>query len=183
MFNNTCFSSYELDAMFINAGARAYIGTLWSVGTESAMTAANAFYDEAARTRSVLDGVTAIHKTVTGGKYEDTYIYWGLHFSSLRKPELKSDERLLELLVMECSLWMKKIVTTIDPEVKRNSIPIAKFLLSVIMSSFSPGRVAKFVGLDPTVIEEEERGLPIEAEDPLRELDALNLPSFGSSPG
>jgi len=174
--NNTCSSSHGLDAMFINAGARAYIGTLWSVGTESATVAANAFYDEAVRTGSVLDGMMAIHEALARGKYANTYIYWGLHFGSLRIPETKSDERLLQVLVRECFLWMKKIAATKDAELKRHSIPVARFLLGVITSSFNPERLAKFVGLDTAVIEEEERGLPVEVEDTLRGADELDLP-------
>jgi len=46
---------------------------------------------------------------------------------------------------------------SIHPEVKRNSIPVARFLLEAIVSNFSQERVEQLVNFDPTAIEEEER--------------------------
>lgn len=47
VFNNSCSSSHELAPMFVDAGARAYVGTLWDVGNDTATRAAKTFYTKA----------------------------------------------------------------------------------------------------------------------------------------
>jgi hypothetical protein len=44
VFDNTCSSSHELSPIFVDAGARAYLGTLWEVGNDTARRAAKVFY-------------------------------------------------------------------------------------------------------------------------------------------
>src|SRR5205814_180986 len=145
--NNTCSSSHELDAMTVSAGARCYIGTLWSIGTASATKAARIFYDEAVRGGRLLDAFVMMNTSLKGGPYADVYIYWGLHFSSLRTPSLKSDERLLKALLFDLSVWFRKINATRDAKMRRNAIGIAKFLVGVLTSMFSPARVAEIANL------------------------------------
>ena len=45
VFNNTCWSWSEVAAFFIACGARAYIGTLWEIENDAAVTAARTFYE------------------------------------------------------------------------------------------------------------------------------------------
>src|SRR5258708_24280197 len=128
VFNNTCSSSNEIAAMIIHAGARSYIGTLWSVGNETAKRAAKAFYEDLVQQGNLLSAFFAMNETIIKKQYQNVYIFWGLHLSTLRKASVKSDARILADLVGLYLSWLNKVQTTPDPEVRQNSIPIARFL-------------------------------------------------------
>jgi hypothetical protein len=159
VFNNTCSSSHELAASFIGAGARTYIGTLWNVGNATATQAAEVFYKSAIGPGNILAAFTAMNGSLKNRKYQDVYILWGRPFSSLRPPEKKSDEKILNRLVETYFLWLRKIATTPLEEVKRNSIPIARFLFTEILKRFSKERLEEIRELDPNELDEHERSL------------------------
>jgi hypothetical protein len=94
---------------------------------------------------------------ITNKQYENVYILWGLHLSTLLKVAVKSDSKIFDALVMEYLSWVKKIETTPDQEVKRNSIPIARFLSEEIARRFTGERLDAIKDLDPTRLDEEER--------------------------
>ena len=165
VFNNTCSSSHELAVNFIDASARSYIGTLWSIGNETASHAAIAFCSEALRQGNILAAFFAMNRSITNPKHRNIYILWGLHLSSLRKPQHKSDDKIFGALLDSYFKWVRKIETNPDPDIKRNSIPIAKFLLKEVVENFSPARLKKFQNFDPQAIEEFERLSPAIAED------------------
>ena len=165
VFNNSCSSSHELAATFIDAGARSYIGTLWGVENETAMRAGTVFYEEAVKQGGVLAAFVAMNKSVSAKKYQNVYILWGLHFSSFRKPLKKDDSKILRALVSSFLMWKKKIETTADREVKRNSIPIAKFILEEIVKNFSQQRLDEIRNFDPTAVQDHERTSPGPAQD------------------
>ena len=165
VFNNTCSSSHELAAGFIAAGARSYIGTLWNVGNETATNAATVFYKEAFRQGNVLMAFSTMTGSLGNRLYQDVYILWGLHFSSLRTPETQSDAKIFDRLVETYFIWMKKIATTPLPEVKKNSIPIARFLLEEILRRFSKERLDAIKNLDVSTLEDHERGLQAMPDD------------------
>ena len=77
VFNNTCSSSHEIAAMIIRAGARSYIGTLWSIGNETAKRAAKAFYESLVQQGNLLSAFFAMNKTIINEQYENVYIFWG----------------------------------------------------------------------------------------------------------
>ena len=176
VFNNSCASSHELEAQFIHAGARAYIGTLWSVGNETATEAALTFYREIVANESILAAFAAMNSSIRNPAYSNVYILWGLHFSSLRKPSNKSDRKIFEALIASHLMWMKKIATTVDPEVRRNSVPIAKFLLKEIMERLSPERLDQIRDFDTEAIENYERALPASEQDAVRSAVEVEMP-------
>ncbi|MGD0458404.1 MAG: hypothetical protein ABSC21_11760 [Terriglobia bacterium] len=160
VFNNTCSSSHEMAAMIIGAGARAYVGTLWSVGNATATQAAKVFYKEALRQGKALAAYSEMNKSIRDKHDQNVYIFWGLHFVSFRTPPKKSDERIFLALVATYFMWLKKIATAADPEVKRNSLPIAKFLLDEIVTRFPDDRLREIRDFDPGAVEDYERSLP-----------------------
>jgi hypothetical protein len=165
VFNNTCSSSHELAVNFIDAGAGSYIGTLWSVGNETAQRAATVFYEEALRQGNLLAAFFAMNNAILNRKYLHIYIFWGLHFSSFRTPSRKSDVKILEALFVGSFGWLNKIETTVDPEVRRNSIPIVKFLLKEIALNVSQGRMDEVRKFDRNTIEDLERTSATQQED------------------
>ena len=132
VFNNSCSSSNELAASFLAAGARGYLGTLWYVGSKTAKMAAISFYDNALSTTRVLDGVTAMLRSIDNPAYQDIYIYWGLHFTSMPRPAEKTDRTIIAGLIASHDLWTRRLLTTEDEEIRRNCIPIVRFIRSEI---------------------------------------------------
>jgi hypothetical protein len=165
VFNNTCSSSHELAACFIAAGARSYVGTLWNVGNTTATQAATVFYKDAIRQGNVLAAFFSMNNSLTNRKYQNVYILWGLYFSSLRTPDKKSDAKILDRLVETYFLWLKKIATSPLQKVKRNSLPIAKFLLMEILKTSSRERLDEIRNLDLNALEDHERSLHAMPED------------------
>src|SRR5487761_590984 len=45
VFNNSCWSWYEIAAGFLASGARGYLGTLWAIDNRAAVIAAKTFYE------------------------------------------------------------------------------------------------------------------------------------------
>jgi hypothetical protein len=141
----------------IHAGARSYIGTLWSVGNETANRAAKAFYEGLIQHGNLLSAFFEMNKAIINKQYENIYIFWGLHLSTLPKVSVKSDARILADLIGLYLSWLKKAQTTPDPEVRRNSIPIARFLADEIMLRFTPERLKEIKSFDLTKLDDEER--------------------------
>lgn len=138
VFNNSCSSSHELAGLFIGAGARVYIGTLWNVGNQTAVSAATTFYAKLLTDGNVLDAFRMMLRSITNKKYRHVYIMWGLHFSSLPRPVKKSDDRIIHGLLANYSMWVEKFATTKESEVKRNCVPILRFLQSEIRRRLTP---------------------------------------------
>jgi hypothetical protein len=145
VFNNSCSSSHELAVQFLAAGARCYVGTLWAVGDFVAMQAALAFYASLMSEGDVLRAFTAMQKSISDPEYENIYILWGVHFTNLVRPAMKSDERIIEGLFASLGLCMKKMETTRDPEVKKNSIPMLRFLDSELRRRVSIERLRQII--------------------------------------
>jgi hypothetical protein len=116
-----------------------------------------------------------MNKTITNKKYEDVYIFWGLHFSTLAKVSVKSDAKIFADLIGLYLSWLKKIQTTADPEVRRNSIPVARFLADEIMRRFTPERLKEIESFDPTKLDEEERSAPQAADDFSRGVSEIDI--------
>ncbi len=175
VFNNTCSSSHEIAATITRAGARSYIGTLWSVGNQTANRAAKVFYEDLVQQGNLLSAFFAMNKTIINKQYENVYIFWGLHLSTLPKVSVKSDAKILADLIGLYLSWLKKVQTTPDPEVRHNSIPIARFLADEIMRRFTPERLKKIKSFDPAKLDEEERGAPQAVDDFSRGVSEIEI--------
>lgn len=70
---------------------------------------------------------------------------------------VKSDSKIFDAVVAEYLSWVKKIQTTPDPEVRHNSIPVARFLSEEIARRFTQERVDAIKEFDPTKLDDQER--------------------------
>lgn len=109
IFNNTCWSWYNLPDVFINHGVRGYIGTLWNINNDIAKSVAESFYasiDKKPILGSLYDSLCFTKDT----KDENVYIVWGLHFSTLKvnKDSKDTKARILEFLMKSHSIWSEK---------------------------------------------------------------------------
>ena len=170
IFNNSCSSSHELAAGFLAAGARCYIATLWGVGDQTAKTAALAFYDAALAGGYLLTAFSAMLRSINKDLYRDIYILWGLHFSSFPRPLTKSDDQIIPGLFATYALFVKRIRTTQDDELKRNTLPIIRFLLTEISRRLPPERLKQLLGDSISNQEEMERSQSLGDESEIDEL-------------
>jgi hypothetical protein len=137
VFNNTCWSWYEVASFFLACGVRGYVGTLWAIDNQAAVVAAQTFY------QNLFFGsvLTAFHKAVkavdaTGSK--DVYVYWGLHFTTLSPgPSLEESQgEVRKELIRAVGAWVRKIGSTKSSEVRRNSVKVLKSILRELLASF-----------------------------------------------
>jgi hypothetical protein len=170
IFNNSCSSSHELAAGFLAAGARCYIATLWSVGDKTAMMAALAFYDAALAGGNVLTAFSTMLRSINKDLYRNIYILWGLHFTSFQRPSTQSDDQIIAGLFATYSLFAKKFTTTKDDEIKRNTVPIVRFLVSEISRRLTPERLKQLLGDHLSTQEEMERSQSFSDESEIDEL-------------
>lgn len=170
IFNNSCSSSYELAAGFLAGGARCYIATLWNVGNQTATKAALAFYDCALASGKVLTAFSAMLRTIRNGQYRNIYILWGLHFTSFVRPPSKSEDNIIAGLVSNYDIWVKKLATTKDEVVRRNTVPIVRFLISEIRRRMTPERLEKMLTDKVAGEEELERSEAFSEEPYVNEL-------------
>ena len=81
-------------------------------------------------------------------------MYWGLHFSSVRKPSGNAKAKVLRELVRAATVWIEKIATTKLLEIKQNSVEILGFILSELKSSYgerSIARLEKTIAKNPNI--------------------------------
>jgi len=164
VFNNTCSSSHELSPIFVSAGARGYLGTLWEVGNDTAVNAAKTFYSKAMKCQNILSAFHEMTKLQTRKKDAHVYIMWGLHFSTIRKPLERSDDAILGALLHSFLMWLHKITTTSDQVVARNGIHIVAFLYKQLVLNFGPDRLAELENIDREAIRNMMSTLPVEKE-------------------
>lgn len=137
IFNNTCWSWSDIADSFIGAGATGYIGTLWNINNEIATRSAKVFYENIFQ-NSIL---SALHKALEiskGTKDENIYIFWGLHFISL-KPSVKLEGSRLVVfrdIMDSLQMWKAKLEATKIPEYKDTISHIIKWLSRKLVQSF-----------------------------------------------
>lgn len=84
VFNNACWSGYEMAEPFVDGGARGYIGTLWSVGNTVATQLGQDFYSDVF-TSTILSALHRAKQKAVGTPFAHVYLFWGLHFSTIRE--------------------------------------------------------------------------------------------------
>ncbi len=139
IFNNACWSWSEVSNFFLSCGARGYIGTLWDIENNEAVTGANTFYANIFN-KTILGSFFEAIKQVKGTSSEDIYVYWGLHFTTL-SPAISQENsyrRVFKELMRALFAWTEKIKNTKSSEVKKNSIEVLKQIHTEIISNFKP---------------------------------------------
>lgn len=148
IFNNTCWSWYQVSTFFINAGARGYIGTLWGINNTSAIMGAEIFYKNIFRKPAIL-ALNESLKALSDTKDKNIYVYWGLHFGKLKKGFSRSynNTKIFKELKRSLYSWIEKIVTTKNDEVRKNSLEVCRGLYIEIIKNFGLPRNSKIEAL------------------------------------
>ncbi|MFC6225634.1 CHAT domain-containing protein [Hymenobacter artigasi] len=137
IFNNTCWSWSGIVDSFLTAGTRGYIGTLWEVNNEVAKLSAEEFYKNVFKDTVANSLHKAIEKT-KGTPSEDIYVYWGLHFSTLKKSCSIENSRLniAEFLMKGFYRWRRNGLGMPDGFVKSSSIELSEWNLNELRRYF-----------------------------------------------
>lgn len=80
VFNNTCWSWQGISSAFLASGCRGYIGTLWSVDNNVAVSFAESFYGNLFND-TVARALHTSMQVTDNTSDENIYAYWGLHFT------------------------------------------------------------------------------------------------------
>lgn len=135
IFNNTCSSWYEISTFFVAGGCRGYIGTLWKIKNFIAKNGADKFYKNFLD-KNILGAFFEMCEQIKDTLDSNIYIYWGLHFSTIKKPKKPGREKVLGELLRAAFAWARKINSTKIPEVKKNSVEILKFIQQEVTTYF-----------------------------------------------
>jgi hypothetical protein len=139
VFNNTCWSWYDVAAFFLACGARGYIGTLWAIDNDAAILGARTFYENLF-SGTVLAAFQEAVKAIAGTQSKDIYIYWGLHFTTLSRAKSAEQTRteVFGELLQAVGGWGKVIQTATSTEVKRNATRVLNSVLHELNTNFGP---------------------------------------------
>ncbi len=142
IFNNSCTSWEEFALQLIAAGCRAYIGTLWNINNEVAVSSASVFYNGVFN-NTILGAFQEMINSIENEKYKDIYIYCGLHFSTIKKSSNNSKNRVRDNLLEALDQWISYTFNQKSVELLEAALRIIKFLNSELTSYFDNPKVIK----------------------------------------
>ena len=144
IFNNTCWSWYEVASFFLSCGSRGYIGTLWAIDNDSAILGARTFYENLFE-GTVLDAFHKAVNTIATTQSKNIYVFWGLHFTKLSPATTAQDSRseVFEGLVEGLMGWKQHVENSNSTEGRRNASKIVAALWKELQDNFTPTDVSK----------------------------------------
>jgi hypothetical protein len=147
IFNNTCWSWYEVASFFLSCGSRGYIGTLWAIDNDAAILGARTFYDNVF-SGTILNAFQKALASVGNTQSENIYVFWGLHFTRLSPGTTMREARseVLSGLVREFMGWKEYIEGTKSSEGKRHAGKVMRSLLEELEKNFTPDDFTKLQG-------------------------------------
>jgi hypothetical protein len=137
IFNNACWSGYMMAEPFIDGGARGYIGTLWTVDNGVATKIGQEFYSTVFSS-TIIDALYKAKKKTEKQQSENIYIFWGLHFSTIKTGQSvgKSKKTAIQGLMISHSWLVQKALNHIDAEIRTNSLAKARWISNYLISNF-----------------------------------------------
>lgn len=137
IFNNTCWSWYEVSEFFISAGCRGYIGTLWDIDIHVATDAAKKFYNSLLD-MTILEAFSEMNRFVQDTCDRNIYTFWGLHFSTIQLPINQQNSRyqVFRELIGSLFSWSQEADETNNDNMKQSLIEIVSFLYGEIENNF-----------------------------------------------
>ena len=121
IFNNSCWSWTGVSESFLVGGVRGYIGTLWNIGNDEATETARLFYNNLFL-MPISEALHVAREFTRGTPFENIYIYWGLHFSTVKKRGSagESRERVMGYLLRAFYTWLDHKKGEKRPEILQN---------------------------------------------------------------
>ncbi|KND47313.1 MAG: hypothetical protein AB199_02705 [Parcubacteria bacterium C7867-004] len=146
IFNNTCCSWHEISNFFITAGARGYIGTLWSIKNINAVRAAAFFYSKI-HELNIAALCRLMNTFLKGTSDEGVYMYWGLPFSKVYLPTSENSRlKILGELFYGLWRWVGHYRSLPEGEVRKNTNDVVRFIHSEIAGNFKQEDLKGLIG-------------------------------------
>lgn len=110
IFNNTCWSWANVSVSFLVGGCRGYIGTLREIENNKAVRFAKIFYNHLFST-NIITAFHAATQDFLKENPEPIYVYWGLHFSTVKnnRPVEFNKAEILNQLGHSLAVLMRKL--------------------------------------------------------------------------
>ncbi len=131
IFNNSCHSWKDFSRIILANGCRGYVGTIWEVGNDIAISASEIFYSRL-YDLNIIESFNHMVQSIKNDIYSDIYIFCGVHFSTLKKSSDKSGELVKKKLVEMLFSLMRKITKEKTEEVLLNNIRHVKFIITLL---------------------------------------------------
>ncbi len=137
IFNNTCWSAYDIKNHLIAVGARAYIGTLWNINNSVAFKSAESFYNTLFA-KTILQALqdSMVHSKKT--KDQNIYIFYGLHFTKVKKGSsiANSKKDVTIRLLQSLDTWKGNLSRSDDVSIQENIQDLIKWNVSLILKKY-----------------------------------------------
>lgn len=146
VFNNICWSAYEMKDHIIAVRARGYVGTLWAVDNVVALNTAESFYN-AVFDKTVLEALQESFEHSKGTNNQNIYVFYGLHFSMFKKAETleSSKNQLVKGLLENISTWKTNYNSSKNPNTKESILDNIKWNQNLITKRYMP-ELIKIIG-------------------------------------
>lgn len=137
IFNNTCWSAYDIKNHFIAVRARAYIGTLWNIDNSIAIKTAESFYNSLFD-KTILEALQESLDHSKKTKDEGIYVYYGLHFTRLNKGSSmeRSKKKVTLGLLRSLDTWKGNLSRSNDDSIKENIQDLIQWNVSIISRKY-----------------------------------------------
>ncbi|MCK4678179.1 MAG: hypothetical protein KAT48_08620 [Bacteroidales bacterium] len=138
IFNNTCWSWSGISDSFLAGGARGYIGTLWDIENIIAKKASESFYNYLFE-GTVLNALQEAFEETIGTKCENIYVFWGLHFATMKKGKSIEQSRIniTHLLLQSFYRWTNQAEKVSNDEISENIQRLADWDIKQLEENFS----------------------------------------------
>jgi hypothetical protein len=125
IFNNSCWSWFDMAETLLESGVRAYIGTLWAISNIGAIKFANEFYQKVFE-KPIINSVHDSLLQLKNSGDEDIYVYWGLHFTTLASEtrRLNGEIKICTQLLTSYHQWTEKLQSITDKDVIENVLEL-----------------------------------------------------------
>ncbi|WP_316741279.1 hypothetical protein [Pedobacter antarcticus] len=138
IFNNTCWSWSRMADSFLSIGCRGYIGTCWRIDNKVAISCATSFYQYSFEI-PICQALFIASKNAGGTESEDIYVYWGLHFSTLKNADSLEESRanVYQNLEKGKEVWKRKLAENLSENQKITIKNIIYWLADEIKNNFN----------------------------------------------
>lgn len=138
VFNNTCWSAYDIKNNLIAVRARGYIGTLWNIDNSIAYKTAESFY-ASLFDNTLLQAFQESLEHSRGTEDENIYVFYGLHFSKLKKGISidSSKEAIAQGLLKSIHSWQKNYSQSDDDSIKDNIQDLVKWNRNNLIKNYA----------------------------------------------
>jgi hypothetical protein len=138
VFNNACWSWSDIASFFLTGGARAYVGTLWAIETQTAVTAARVFYEAALGGAPIVVALSQALGAISDSDDAGIYMVWGLPFSTLPVPTdvNASNSRAFKNLIRLLDMHIRQARELRAVDVRTNALDAARRIYADILTNF-----------------------------------------------